>query len=230
MQDIAILTGGEFLAEELGREAREPGHRRPRARRSASSSTRTTRRSSAAAGTRRTSTGAATRSASKSRRRRRTTIEKSCKSDWPSWPAAWPSSVWALHREAEMKSRKEALEDAISATKAAMAEGIVPGGGLTLLRAIDAVEQRGGSLRRRRTHRPANPQAGPRSADAADRRKLGDGRRRGRRSDAGRHRQLRLRCGPLPIRRPGRGGHHRSRPRSFGWPWKTPSRSPASCS
>jgi chaperonin GroEL len=43
--------------------------------------------------------------------------------------------------EAEMKSRKEALEDAISATKAAMAEGIVPGAGLTLLRAIDAIER-----------------------------------------------------------------------------------------
>jgi chaperonin GroEL len=43
--------------------------------------------------------------------------------------------------EAEMKSRKEAFEDAISATKAAMAEGIVPGAGLTLLRAIDAVEK-----------------------------------------------------------------------------------------
>jgi chaperonin GroEL len=43
--------------------------------------------------------------------------------------------------EAEMKNKKEALEDAISATKAAIAEGIVPGGGLTLLRAIDAVER-----------------------------------------------------------------------------------------
>jgi chaperonin GroEL len=43
--------------------------------------------------------------------------------------------------EAEMKSRKEALDDAISATKAAVAEGIVPGGGLALLRAIDALEQ-----------------------------------------------------------------------------------------
>ncbi|MEX0703507.1 MAG: chaperonin GroEL [Planctomycetales bacterium] len=43
--------------------------------------------------------------------------------------------------EAEMKSRKEAIEDAISATKAAIAEGIVPGCGLTLLRAIDAVER-----------------------------------------------------------------------------------------
>jgi chaperonin GroEL len=42
--------------------------------------------------------------------------------------------------EAEMKSRKEALDDAISATKAAVAEGIVPGGGLALLRAMPAVE------------------------------------------------------------------------------------------
>ena len=38
-----------------------------------------------------------------------------------------------------MKSRKEALDDAISATKAAVAEGIVPGGGLALTRCIDAV-------------------------------------------------------------------------------------------
>jgi chaperonin GroEL len=42
--------------------------------------------------------------------------------------------------EAEMKARKEAFEDAISATKAAVEEGIVPGGGLALLRAIAAVE------------------------------------------------------------------------------------------
>jgi chaperonin GroEL len=41
--------------------------------------------------------------------------------------------------EAEMKSKKEALDDAISATKAAMAEGIVAGGGLALLRCINAV-------------------------------------------------------------------------------------------
>jgi len=43
--------------------------------------------------------------------------------------------------EAEMKSKKEAFDDAISATKAAVAEGIVPGGGLALLRCIDAVTQ-----------------------------------------------------------------------------------------
>ncbi len=42
--------------------------------------------------------------------------------------------------EGEMKARKEALEDAISATKAAVAEGIVPGGGLALLRCIPAID------------------------------------------------------------------------------------------
>ena len=42
--------------------------------------------------------------------------------------------------ESEMKNRKEAFEDAISATRAAAEEGIVPGGGLALLRLIGAIE------------------------------------------------------------------------------------------
>ncbi|HUL73244.1 MAG TPA: chaperonin GroEL [Vicinamibacterales bacterium] len=42
--------------------------------------------------------------------------------------------------EAEMKNRREAFEDALSTTKAAMAEGVVPGGGLALLRAIDTLD------------------------------------------------------------------------------------------
>lgn len=41
--------------------------------------------------------------------------------------------------EAEMTARRDALDDAINATKAAVAEGIVPGGGLALLRCIDAL-------------------------------------------------------------------------------------------
>ena len=55
--------------------------------------------------------------------------------------------------EAEMKSRKEALDDAISATKAAVAEGIVPGGGLALIRCIEAVG------RKRRNARATNEPA-----------------------------------------------------------------------
>lgn len=43
--------------------------------------------------------------------------------------------------ESAMKSRKEAFDDAIHSTKAAMEEGVLPGAGLGLLRAIEAVEQ-----------------------------------------------------------------------------------------
>jgi chaperonin GroEL len=41
--------------------------------------------------------------------------------------------------EVELKSRKDAFDDAISSTKAAVEEGIVPGGGLTLLRLAEAL-------------------------------------------------------------------------------------------
>ncbi|MGA2621351.1 MAG: chaperonin GroEL [Thermoguttaceae bacterium] len=43
--------------------------------------------------------------------------------------------------ETEMKERKGLLDDAKAATKAALAEGIVPGGGVALLRAEKAVDQ-----------------------------------------------------------------------------------------
>ncbi len=46
--------------------------------------------------------------------------------------------------EAEMKNRKEAFEDAISAAQAAMADGIVAGGGVAFVRMADAVERAAG--------------------------------------------------------------------------------------
>ena len=42
--------------------------------------------------------------------------------------------------ETEMKEKKARVEDALHATRAAVAEGIVPGGGVALLRTIDALE------------------------------------------------------------------------------------------
>ncbi|MGJ8590108.1 MAG: chaperonin GroEL [Yoonia sp.] len=42
--------------------------------------------------------------------------------------------------EAEIASQKEALDDAINATKAAVEEGVVPGGGLALLRCTKSLE------------------------------------------------------------------------------------------
>ena len=43
--------------------------------------------------------------------------------------------------ETEMKEKKARVEDALHATKAAVEEGIVPGGGVALLRAMDVVEK-----------------------------------------------------------------------------------------
>ena len=43
--------------------------------------------------------------------------------------------------EVEMKERKARIEDALHATRAAIEEGIVPGGGVALIRCIDAVKQ-----------------------------------------------------------------------------------------
>ena len=42
--------------------------------------------------------------------------------------------------EVEMKEKKDRVDDALSATRAAIAEGIVPGGGVAYIRAISAIE------------------------------------------------------------------------------------------
>ena len=45
--------------------------------------------------------------------------------------------------EVEMKERKDLVDDALHATRAAVEEGIVPGGGVSLIRAADALRSRG---------------------------------------------------------------------------------------
>ena len=45
--------------------------------------------------------------------------------------------------EVEMKEKKARVEDALHATRAAVKEGIVPGGGVALLRAIEAINTKG---------------------------------------------------------------------------------------
>ncbi|MCZ7866209.1 chaperonin GroEL [Agrobacterium salinitolerans] len=78
--------------------------------------------------------------------------------------------------EAEMKVKRDALDDAISATRAAVQEGIVPGGGLALLRCINAVaaeedhcegdERTGVQILRRALEAPARQIAENSAADA----------------------------------------------------------------
>jgi chaperonin GroEL len=48
--------------------------------------------------------------------------------------------------EVELKEKKHRIEDAVSTTKAAIEEGVVPGGGVALVRSIDAVEAVAASL------------------------------------------------------------------------------------
>ena len=76
--------------------------------------------------------------------------------------------------ETELKEKKHRVEDALSATRAAVEEGIVPGGGVALINAICRAGRRQDGLRRRADRREhCSPRAG--SADEEDRRE-----RRGR--------------------------------------------------
>ena len=139
LEDIAVLTGGRVIAEELGIKLEkltleELGRAQPRGGRRGS-----TPPSSAGA-------GPAAAIEGRCRELRRQIDEATSDYDREKLEerlAKLTGGVAVIRvgapSEAELKSRKEAFEDAISATKAAMAEGIVPGGGLALLRAIDAV-------------------------------------------------------------------------------------------
>jgi chaperonin GroEL len=140
LEDIAILTGGQVVAEELGikfesLELKELG----RAKRVVVDKDNTTLIG-----------GHGDKKAIEGRKQQiRQQIEKTT-SDYDKEKlqerlAKLAGGVAVIRvgapSEAEMKSKKEALDDAISATKAAVAEGIVPGGGLALLRAVEALER-----------------------------------------------------------------------------------------
>jgi chaperonin GroEL len=43
--------------------------------------------------------------------------------------------------EMEMKEKKDRVDDALAATRAAVEEGIVPGGGVALIRAIETLDK-----------------------------------------------------------------------------------------
>ena len=73
--------------------------------------------------------------------------------------------------ETEMKEKKARVEDAMHATKAAVEEGIVPGGGVALLRGAKALDKllKDKSLTRRRAARHRDHPPGGRGAAALDR-------------------------------------------------------------
>ena len=139
MQDMAILTAGQFIAEELGLKLENVGiENLGKAKRVIVDKDNTT-----------IVGGAGDKEAIKGRADEIRRLIAETTSDYDREKlqerlAKLTGGVAVIRvgapSEAEMKSRKEAFDDAISSTKAAMAEGIVPGGGLALLRAIPAVE------------------------------------------------------------------------------------------
>ena len=86
--------------------------------------------------------------------------------------------------EVELKEKKHRIEDAVSTTKAAIEEGVVPGGGVALLRSQAAVLERGRHARGRRGHRRPHRRQGARGPAQADRRERRHGGRRRRRAGA----------------------------------------------
>ena len=139
LQDIAILTGGQLIAEELGIKLENVTMEQlGKAKRVVIDKDTTT-----------IVGGAGEKSAIQGRcRELRKQIEETT-SDYDKEKlrerlAKLTGGVAVIRvgapSESEAKKLKEAFEDAISATKAAVAEGVLPGAGLALLRAIDAVD------------------------------------------------------------------------------------------
>jgi chaperonin GroEL len=140
MQDIAVLTGGQFIAGELGQNLESiKVDQLGRARRVVSDKDNTTIIGGAGA------KDAIEGRAAEIRRQIDETTSDYDREKLRERLAKLTGGVAVVRvgapSESEMKSRKEAFDDAISATKAAVAEGIVAGGGLALLRAIDAVDR-----------------------------------------------------------------------------------------
>ena len=110
--------------------------------------------------------------------------------------------------ETEMKEKKARVEDAMHATKAAVEEGIVPGGGVALVRARQGARQ--AEARRRSEGRRRDHQARHRRADALDRDQRGPGRLDRRLEGEGTEDQRRgLQCRHRGLRGPGQGRRHR---------------------
>ena len=140
LEDIAILTGGKVIAEELGRRLEDVGLEDcGRAKRVVID-----KDSATIIG------GAGNKAAIHGRCEQIRQQIKDTTSDYDKEKleerlAKLSGGVAVIHAgapaEAEMKAVKEAFEDAIHSTKAAIAEGIVPGAGLSLLRAADAIER-----------------------------------------------------------------------------------------
>ena len=141
LEDIAILTGGTVVSEDLGIKLENVTLNDLGQRQDESPSTRTTPPSSTARARRRTSRAA-------SRPIRKQIEDTSSDYDREKLQERLAKLVGGVAvikvgaaTEIEMKEKKARVEDALHATRAAVEEGIVPGGGVALLRAQKALDK-----------------------------------------------------------------------------------------
>jgi chaperonin GroEL len=140
LQDIALLTGGQVIAEELGLKLENVSlSDLGRAKRVVVDKDNTTIIGGAG------SADAIAGRCAELRRQIEDTTSDYDREKLQERLAKLAGGVAVIHvgapSEAEMKNRKDAFEDAIAATKAAVAEGIVPGGGVALVRCGPALER-----------------------------------------------------------------------------------------
>jgi chaperonin GroEL len=163
LEDIAILTGGKAIFEETG--IKLEGVKLEdlgKAKRVTVDKDNTTIVDGAArpAKHRRPHQAAARRST----RPLPTTTARSCRSGLAKLAGGVAVIKVGAATETEMKEKKARVEDALHATRAAVEEGIVPGGGVALLRAAKALDGPEGAWRRadrRRHHQARLRRAGP---------------------------------------------------------------------
>ena len=141
LEDIAILTGGKVIAEELGIKLENVDAQATSAAPSGSSSTRTTPPSSTAPARRPTSKAASSRSAPQIDETTSDYDREKLQERLAKLVGGVAVIKVGAATEIEMKEKKARVEDALHATRAAVEEGIVPGGGVALIRALSALDK-----------------------------------------------------------------------------------------
>ena len=198
--DIAVLTGGQFISEDLGLKLENVDARAARHRPRRSASRRKARTIIDGAGKK----ADIKKRIDQIRAQMEQTESEYDKEKFSERLAKLTGGVAIIRvggaTEAEMKQTKGRVEDALHATRAAVAEGIVPGGGTALLRCIPPVEDAGREARGRREARRRDRRPGPGEAGPHHRRELRRGRRGGRRRSATPGRKERRTSGIMPIR------------------------------
>ena len=168
LEDIAILTGGHVIAEEVGLTLEKATLDRPgpsqahRNRQGKHHRHRRRRRS------RQRSKRASSRSACRSKKPPRDYDREKLQERVAKLAGGVAVIKVGAATEVEMKEKKARVEDALHATRAAVEEGIVPGGGVALMRARANLQGQGRQRRPGRRHQDRAARHG--RAAAQDRR------------------------------------------------------------